>query len=111
MVPEKAIPLEFKLDEFHAISWTKGCYPGQELTARTKHLGVVRKSIYPAILKGGLADFGSKIMLEDQDVGTILSSINGRALCQIRLEAMEKSQSQNISLTYEGGYLTFHQST
>lgn len=32
------------------VSWTKGCYLGQELTARTFHTGVTRKRIMPVIL-------------------------------------------------------------
>jgi len=34
LVPEKALPMESGLDELGAIDWQKGCYMGQELTAR-----------------------------------------------------------------------------
>lgn len=43
MISQKAIILEYALDSLNAISFTKGCYPGQELMARTKHRGQVRK--------------------------------------------------------------------
>ena len=43
--PEKSIILEYGFDNLNAISFTKGCYPGQELMARTKHRGQVRKSL------------------------------------------------------------------
>jgi len=42
---EKSIPLENWMDELMAISWDKGCFLGQELTARTKHVGTVRKKL------------------------------------------------------------------
>ena len=45
LIPEKSILLESGLDELNAISWTKGCYI-QELTARTKHVGQVRKRLF-----------------------------------------------------------------
>jgi folate-binding protein YgfZ len=45
--PEKSIPLENWMDELNAISWSKGCFLGQELTARTKHVGEVRKKLLP----------------------------------------------------------------
>jgi len=45
LVPEKSIILEFELENFNAISFTKGCYPGQELMARTKHRGQIRKKL------------------------------------------------------------------
>ena len=47
---EKSIPLENGMDALGAISWTKGCFLGQELTARTKHVGTVRKKLLPFIV-------------------------------------------------------------
>ena len=43
------LPLECNLAGLNAISFDKGCYIGQELTARTHHTGVVRKRIVPAL--------------------------------------------------------------
>lgn len=40
-------PLESNGDYLHGVSFHKGCYLGQELTARTHHTGVVRKRIMP----------------------------------------------------------------
>lgn len=42
------LPLECNLAGLNAVSFEKGCYVGQELTARTHHRGVVRKRIVPA---------------------------------------------------------------
>jgi len=39
MVVDKSIPLEWWMDELQAISWNKGCYMGQELTARSRYVG------------------------------------------------------------------------
>ena len=43
---EKSFILEFGFDELHAIDYQKGCYIGQELTARTHYLGQIRKKIF-----------------------------------------------------------------
>ena len=42
------LPLEANLEGLNAISFDKGCYIGQELTARTHHRGVIRKRLVPA---------------------------------------------------------------
>ena len=46
------MPLEYNLDALGAISFTKGCYVGQELIARTHFRGVVRKRLTPVMLEG-----------------------------------------------------------
>ena len=45
--PGKMLPLESNIDELHGVSFQKGCYIGQELTARTYHTGVIRKRLMP----------------------------------------------------------------
>ncbi|XP_034941269.1 putative transferase CAF17 homolog, mitochondrial [Chelonus insularis] len=49
--PGKSFPLEINSDYLHGVSFHKGCYIGQELTARTYHTGVVRKRLMPLIFE------------------------------------------------------------
>lgn len=48
IVSDKSLPLEHSLLECGGVSFGKGCYLGQELTARTHFQGVVRKRVWPA---------------------------------------------------------------
>jgi len=43
------LPFEMNLDHLHGVSFDKGCYIGQELTARTHFTGVVRKRLFAVL--------------------------------------------------------------
>lgn len=90
MMIERAIPLECGLDELNAISWTKGCYMGQELTARTKHRGLVRKRYFPIFFEGKAPSMGTKLIQNHEEVGEIYSSYGSYALARLKLEAVEE---------------------
>lgn len=66
IMPGKAFPLEVNCDYMHGLSVHKGCYLGQEFTARTYHTGVVRKRIMPLELESSMDDAD----LIDKDVQT-----------------------------------------
>lgn len=88
---EKSFILEFGFDELNAISYEKGCYVGQELTARTHYKGEIRKKIFHIKIPDlkNLPSKGSEISCEGKSIGTILSAINHQgelhALALIRL--------------------------
>jgi folate-binding protein YgfZ len=86
---EKAILLENDYDELNAIAWDKGCYMGQELTARTKYRGLVKKRLVPVAVDGPLPPAGTPILRNGREVGELRSGLDGRALALVRLDAME----------------------
>ena len=55
----KSLLLEMRFDELNGISWTKGCYMGQEITARMKHRNIVKKKIFKVLI-----DFRSNLKNE-----------------------------------------------
>lgn len=72
---DKSFILEFNFDELNAIDYNKGCYVGQELTARTHYRGEVRKKIFHIKLLAKIAEKNSEIHCEGKYVGIILSSV------------------------------------
>ncbi len=93
LVPEKALPMESGFDELGAIDWQKGCYMGQELTARMKYRALVKKRLLPVALDGGTAAPGTTIMQGASEAGELLSSRDGRGLALLRLDAVEAAQN------------------
>jgi folate-binding protein YgfZ len=93
LTPEKSILLENGFDELNAIDWQKGCYMGQELTARTRYRGLVRKRLLPVRIEGGAPAPGTPLMLGDQELGEMRSaSADGTlGLAMVRLEALAGS--------------------
>jgi len=95
---EKAILLEAGFDELNGIDWDKGCYMGQELTARTKYRGLIRKRLMPVKLEGPLPESGTVVMLGDQDAGEIRSGRGDLALALLRLEVVSEAAKIGASL-------------
>jgi folate-binding protein YgfZ len=88
---EKALLLENGFDELNGVDWKKGCYMGQELTARTKYRALVRKRLLPVTVEGPLPASGTPVMLGEQEAGEMRSGLAGQALALLRLEAVDKA--------------------
>lgn len=86
---EKSTLLESNYDELNGIAWDKGCYLGQELTARTKYRGLVKKRLVSAKVDGPLPEAGTPIRRDGREVGEIRSGRDGRAMALVRLDALD----------------------
>ncbi|KAG7330678.1 hypothetical protein KOW79_006900 [Hemibagrus wyckioides] len=73
--PGEALPLESNLLFLNGISFSKGCYLGQELTARTHHTGMVRKRLMPLSLS---------VPVENLPLGSAIESAQGKAAGKLR---------------------------
>ena len=87
--PEKTVLLEAGFDELNGVSWSKGCYMGQELTARTKYRGLLKRRLMPVSIDGPLPAPGTPVLRDGAEVGTMRSGRGGFGLALLRLEAQE----------------------
>jgi tRNA-modifying protein YgfZ len=85
---EKTVLLEAGFDELNGISWTKGCYMGQELTARTRYRGLLKRRLVPVAIDGPVPEPGTPVTLDGREVGTMRSAAGPRGLAVLRLEAL-----------------------
>jgi hypothetical protein len=91
LVPEKSLLMESGFDALNGIDWNKGCYIGQEITARMKYRALVKKQLMPVSVAGPMPAPGTAIMLGDDAVGEMRSGRDGAALALLRLDALEKA--------------------
>jgi folate-binding protein YgfZ len=92
LISEKSILLESGFSELNGVDWNKGCFIGQELTARTKYRGLIKKRLVPVSYNGPPPEPGTLILAGDKGAGEIRSSLatkdGGIGLALIRLEAL-----------------------
>lgn len=96
LLPDKAIPLECGFDELNGVDWQKGCYMGQELTARTKYRGLVRKRLLPVRFEGNPLAVGADLTLDGKEVGDIRAVDGNHGLALLRLEYLDAILSKGI---------------
>jgi folate-binding protein YgfZ len=88
-IDERTLPAEAGLDETH-VSFTKGCYPGQEPIVRLRHRGHVNRRL--RVLDVASAQPGDEIRVGEKVVGRVTSAVPGVALGYVRVEVSQDAE-------------------
>lgn len=103
MAPGQSLVLEFNLDRLNAISFTKGCYIGQELTARIHHRALLKRRACPMrCTSGPCPPPGTPLLLDGEVVGEMRSSYGSAGLALLRtdvLAALKGVKAEAATLT------------
>lgn len=111
LTPERALLLEAGLDKLGAVDFEKGCYVGQEVTARTHYRGLVKRRLVPITITGTLPFVGSDIIWNEKVIGNSKTSAphdNGMAICLSLLKLsdihaiLDAGNDNNGGLTVNG---------
>jgi hypothetical protein len=95
-------PHEANLDQIGGLSFEKGCFIGQEVTARMEHRGTARSRILPCRARGRLPAKGSEIGAGDRAVGRVLSGAGQDVLALLRLDRLADCAEQSLELIADG---------
>jgi folate-binding protein YgfZ len=87
--PDKTLLLEAGFDELGGVDFEKGCYMGQELTARTKYRGLIKRRLVPVTLSEPAAPL-TPILAEGAEVGSLRSTRGMLGLASLRLDALRR---------------------
>jgi folate-binding protein YgfZ len=86
LVPNESYPLEVRFEALNGVDFKKGCYVGQEVTARMKHKTELRKGLARVRVSGATAP-GTPILTTDgKEAGTLYSQANGEGLAYLRFD-------------------------
>ena len=85
LIPNETFILEAGFERLHGVDFRKGCYVGQEVTARMKHKTDLRKGLARLRIEGE-APVGTTITAEGKEVGTLFTQSGGRALAHVRFD-------------------------
>jgi folate-binding protein YgfZ len=90
-IDDRVLPAEAGLVE-RAVSFTKGCYPGQEPIARQHHRGKVNRRLRVLEIAGTPPEPETAVVLGEKEVGRITSAVEGLALAYVRVEVPDDAE-------------------
>ncbi|MEM8833391.1 MAG: folate-binding protein [Pseudomonadota bacterium] len=102
MIVDKSLPLECGLDKLNALDWDKGCYMGQELTARMHYRNLGKKRLQALEFNNTPPAPFDDITLNDKTIGQMRSSCGTIGLALIKDEYLDALQSNENSLRLLG---------
>lgn len=88
LIRDDSYLLEAGFERLHGVDFRKGCYVGQEVTARMKHKTELRKGLALVAVEGS-APSGTAILAEGREVGRLFTQSGGRGIAHLRLDKAE----------------------
>ncbi len=98
ILENKSLLLENNFDNLNAIDWDKGCYVGQEITARMKYRGLLKKKLYSLKIKSGDVLEGDELIVDNKKIGTIVSKANSNIFAALNINFVNKIKNKNQNL-------------
>lgn len=100
LVPDTSYILESGFERLNGVDFRKGCYVGQEVTARMKHKTELRKGLATVSIDGA-APVGTEIIAEGKPAGTLFTQSRDKAIAWLRFDrmgGMAQADSARITL-------------
>jgi tRNA-modifying protein YgfZ len=101
LIPNESYLLETGFERLHGVDFRKGCYVGQEVTARMKHKTELRKGLALVRLSGP-AEPGTLILAEGKEAGTLTSRAGDLGIAYLRFDrSAERMQAGTAEVIWE----------
>jgi folate-binding protein YgfZ len=86
LIADESYILEMGFERLHGVDFRKGCYVGQEVTARMKHKTELRKGLVRVAVEGEAPPPGAPILRGERQVGTLYTTSGGQGLAHLRFD-------------------------
>jgi folate-binding protein YgfZ len=93
-----AFPHEALFDQLNGVSFSKGCYVGQEVVSRMQNRGTARRRIVPVVAESALPAPGTPITAGGVEIGTLGSVAGARGLAVMRLDRAAEFKAKGEQL-------------
>lgn len=87
LIANQDFPHDVALDLTGAVSFSKGCFVGQEVVSRVKHRGTARRR--PVLVSGDQLEPGQAVMVGEREVGTLRMVAGDTAIVVVRLDHLK----------------------
>ena len=94
--------LEAGFEALHGVDFRKGCYVGQEVTARMKHKTQLRKGLVQVDIEGA-APVGTEVQADGKVAGTLYSQAGGQAIAYLRFDRAKGDMTAGDATIRWGG--------
>lgn len=103
-----AFPHEALFDQLDGVSFTKGCYVGQEIVARMQHRGTARTRIVLVSAASPLSSARPSILAGDVEIGRLGSVAGTQGLALLRIDRAAEFAEKGVPLTADGTQIDVH---
>lgn len=105
LIPDDSYILEMGFERLHGVDFRKGCYVGQEVTARMKHKTELRKGLAAVNVAGPAPEPGTEILAGDRPAGRLGAVAEGRGLAYLRFDrAQGEMRAAEAVVTLREGF-------
>lgn len=95
-------PHEALMDQLHGVSFTKGCFVGQEVVSRMQHRTVVRKRVVEVSADTALPSEALPVTIGEAEIGRLGSVYGARGLALLRIDRVAEAQRDGTPVTVAG---------
>lgn len=98
LITDKTFLMEAHFEALNGVDFNKGCYVGQELTARTKYRGNLRRHFYALQFDGPALPADAAVLIDGKEAGIVRSSIDGAGIAYLRDEDVVRAREDGLPL-------------